>query len=743
MLKQFADMTVAVGETPMMGDAASTLGETNRILVGHPHVHIASRFVENNASWYFLLEGNDGQWILNGDMVKFSIDVALQHTVEGFVEEWTVPFTAYKGQYSILRFEFKNDTSFKMYERIGIYQREPCPTKVFVGYDRLPELTLESMTMHGLDEDGIELTLWVHQDCKVLYLVLLLKQDCLDLSYKVSRVPPDLYTRFELVEPGKESSVLVHRAKEGDVWNLYGVVKPFRALKLNVTRKDGTPFQFINIRASQGNVDHDGTQTQTNSVTYWQPKSLHSTLPWTVAFSPIREEAVIHISSGEIVLSQETVDFEVEGTVTFVTTPSIDTLFCIEKHSKASLLSVSPPAPSFFKVEPEINGTEYVCIGNLQINSLEGTWFQMKSSQDHVAEKIKVYHAYSPVVSFDTPFHVAPAPDTVDSTGYGFFSFRAHGGSILVLDLEPSCKLGSTVARDAAASSPADIDSPVIFEPRSGKFAFFSTSDETSWLIDGQISGSCFATVTSITRVEIQLKEEPVEVDLSDCLDMCPMQPGTVEKCCHSFLKVNVNRPVAAVEFRSATWISVATGTFEDAAGPANRDLRRIDNKGRSIQQYWDFGHASSESIILVPTRQIQGPSVSTKFYLSTIKNQSTPLKVTVYSPIPQAFHLGDTSIPVSDRMQIFELPYEPGMNVIRVDVSISDCPQGQDSTWLFGAGGIQTQIGMNFRSGGDQRGLLCGEREWFYSRGEFDSKPNSSFYLVVPAHSKAGIIHV
>jgi len=221
------------------------------------------------------------------------------------------------------------------------------------------------------------------------------------------------------------------------------------------------------------------------------------------------------------------------------------------------------------------------------------------------------------------------------------------------------------------------------------------------------------------------------------------MQPGTVEKCCHSFLKVNVNRPVAAVEFRSATWISVATGTFEDAAGPANRDLRRKDSKGRSIQQYADFGYTSSESIILVPTRQIQGPSVSTKFYLSTIKNQSTPLKVTVYSPIPQAFHLGDTSIPVSDRMQIFELPYEPGMNVIRVDVSISDCPQGQDSTWLFGAGGIQTQIGMNFRSGGDQRGLLCGEREWFYSRGEFDSKPNSSFYLVVPAHSQAGIIHV
>jgi len=93
MLKPFADMTVAVGETPMMGDAVFN---HNRILVGHPHVHIASRFVENNASWYFLLEGNDGQWILNGDMVKFSIDVALQHTVEGFVEEWTVPFTAYK-----------------------------------------------------------------------------------------------------------------------------------------------------------------------------------------------------------------------------------------------------------------------------------------------------------------------------------------------------------------------------------------------------------------------------------------------------------------------------------------------------------------------------------------------------------------------------------------------------------------------------------------------------------------------
>jgi hypothetical protein len=77
----------------------------------------------------------------------------------------------------------------------------------------------------------------------------------------------------------------------------------------------------------------------------------------------------------------------------------------------------------------------------------------------------------------------------------------------------------------------------------------------------------------------------------------------------------------------------------------------------------------------------MQGPSVSSKFYLSIAKNQTASLKVTVHSPLPKPLHLGDTIVSASDEMQIFELPYEVGMNVVRVDVRINGCSHGEDTT--------------------------------------------------------------
>ena len=250
-IPQFGDLTIDVGKPPLMGDNTLSFYGGNRVMLGYPHARIASGFLEEEADWFFLLEGNNGESFLEGPSVKFAVDVALQHTVEAFVEEWTVPFTAYKGQYSILRFRFRNDSSFKAHERIGIYQREPCPTQVFVGYDRLPDLTFESMAINGLDSEGTEMTFWVHQHCKVIYLVLLLKQDCLDLAYKVSKTPPSKYTKFQLVEVRQEISIYVPRSKPGDAWNLYGILNPFGALKVNVTRANGASFDFINVRASQ------------------------------------------------------------------------------------------------------------------------------------------------------------------------------------------------------------------------------------------------------------------------------------------------------------------------------------------------------------------------------------------------------------------------------------------------------------------------------------------------------------
>jgi hypothetical protein len=88
---------------------------------------------------------------------------------------------------------------------------------------------------------------------------------------------------------------------------------------------------------------------------------------------------------------------------------------------------------------------------------------------------------------------------------------------------------------------------------------FYSTCDETTWLVAGELSGNCSAVVSLIPRVQVALDEKPVEINLSNCIDLCHLVPEmTSGVCCHSYLKFQVNRPVAAVDFRSSLPITLA-----------------------------------------------------------------------------------------------------------------------------------------------------------------------------------------
>jgi hypothetical protein len=260
------------------------------------------------------------------------------------------------------------------------------------------------------------------------------------------------------------------------------------------------------------------------------------------------EEAWIHVSSGEIVLEPRVSDLKVQGTVTFVTTPSRDFLFCVESQPRVLLQQVLPALPRLYEIGPSINRTRYICLGNLQIDATRGTIFQMMSHKNSVTESVKVFHAYSPVVTFDNDFHLAPQPETIGSNGLGFFSVRVEGGSIIMLNVERTCQIDSVMALDVGGAPPADIENPAVSLSRNdGKFVFYSTSDETSWLIGGELSGNCSARISLIPRVEVALDHKPAEVDLSHCVDLCHLLPQmTSGICCHSYLKVNVNRPVVA-----------------------------------------------------------------------------------------------------------------------------------------------------------------------------------------------------